>query len=75
MANPKKKHTRMRTGMRRASNWRIEASNLSKCSHCGAPSLSHKICPECGFYDGELILPRKVKKKKEGEEGTQSAPQ
>lgn len=68
MANPKKKHTRMRRNMRRAHNWRIESSNLSKCSHCGGAMLSHQTCPECGFYNGELILPRKVKKKKEGEQ-------
>ena len=67
MANPKKKHTRMRTGMRRSSNWRIEGVNLAKCSHCGAPNLSHRICPECGFYKNELIVPKKVKKTKQGE--------
>lgn len=67
MANPKKKHTRMRRGMRRSANWTIQAENLSKCTNCGSPSLSHQVCPECGFYQGELILPRKVKKK--GEEG------
>ena len=65
MANPKKKHTRMRTDMRRSQNWRIKAVNLSKCSHCGQPNLSHQVCPECGFYNGELIVPRKVKKKEE----------
>lgn len=70
MANPKKKHTRMRTGMRRASNWRIESTSLSKCTQCNSPKLSHQICPQCGFYNGELILPRKVKsKKEEGGEG------
>ena len=67
MANPKKKHTRMRTSMRRASNWRIAQVNLSKCSNCGAPTLSHHVCTECGYYNGTLVLPRKVKKKKEGE--------
>lgn len=68
MANPKKKHTRMRRDMRRASNWKIKHLHLSKCSHCGAANISHQICPECGFYNGELILPKKIKeKKKEGE--------
>ena len=66
MANPKKKHTRMRRNMRRAANWRIEGANLSKCSNCGMAMASHHVCPECGFYNGELIIPRKVKKK-EGE--------
>ena len=65
MANPKKKHTRMRRNMRRAANWQIHAANFGKCSQCGAPSLSHHVCPECGFYQNELILPRKIKKKDE----------
>ena len=65
MANPKKKHTRMRTDIRRSANWRIQAVNTSKCSHCGAASLSHQICPECGYYNNELLIPRKVKKKAE----------
>lgn len=65
MANPKKKHTNMRTGMRRSANWRIEATNLAKCSQCGGPKLSHQVCPDCGFYNGELVLPRKVKSKKD----------
>lgn len=69
MANPKKKHTRMRRNMRRAENWKIAPLNLSKCSNCGGKSLSHQVCPECGFYKGELIVPRKIKKKKEGKEG------
>ncbi len=69
MANPKKKHTRMRTGMRRAANWQISAPSMAVCSHCSAPTLPHQVCKECGFYDGELILPRKVKKKKDAEGG------
>jgi large subunit ribosomal protein L32 len=65
MANPKKKHTRMRRNMRRAGNWRIQAPVLSKCSHCGKPMVPHQVCRECGFYNGELIIPRKIKKKEE----------
>lgn len=57
----------MRTGMRRSANWRLEASNPAKCSQCNSPKLSHQICPQCGFYNGELILPPKVKSKKDQE--------
>ncbi len=67
MANPKKKHTRMRTDLRRHANWRITAPSMSKCSHCGAPSRPHHICTQCGFYGGELMIPRKLKKKDEGQ--------
>ncbi len=64
MANPKKKHTPMRRGMRRSQNWRLKAKSLSKCSNCGAAHMPHRLCPACGYYGGELILPPKVKKTK-----------
>ena len=67
MANPKKKHTPMRRDRRRAQNWRLVVGSLSKCTQCGAAVKSHRVCPACGYYKGELILPPKVKKdKKEG---------
>ena len=69
MANPKKKHTRMRRNMRRSASWRVTGHNLSKCSHCGGPMISHQVCPDCGFYNGELIIPKKAKQKKEEGEG------
>jgi len=68
MANPKKKHTRMRTSSRRASNWKLEVINLSRCSQCGAAKPSHYVCPACGFYRGQLMrAPRLKKAKDEGE--------
>lgn len=68
MANPKKKHTSMRTGMRRSNNWRIVGENLSKCSNCAAPALSHQVCPKCGFYKGQLVSAPKIKKSKKDQE-------
>jgi large subunit ribosomal protein L32 len=44
--------------------------NLSKCSNCGAVKLPHKICHECGFYNGKLIMPKKVKKSAESVESS-----
>ena len=69
MPNPKRKHTRMRRDMRRASNWKIFSLNTSKCPQCGAPKMPHRICASCGFYNGELIIPKKEKKKAEQKEG------
>ena len=67
MANPKKKHTPMRGRMRRASNFRLVVGSLSRCSQCGVAVMSHRVCPACGYYKGELALAPKVKKdKKEG---------
>jgi len=55
----------MRRNMRRAANWRIDVPNMSKCPQCGEPKLSHRICPSCGFYNGELLITKKEKKKEE----------
>jgi len=64
MPNPKKKHTPSRRDMRRAANWKLTAANFQKCPNCGAIKLPHQVCPKCGFYNGELILPPKTKKEK-----------
>lgn len=62
MPNPKKKHTRMRTGMRRAANWKIHIPELLSCPSCKNPVEPHTICSKCGSYAGEVIIPPKTKK-------------
>ncbi|MDR2771894.1 MAG: 50S ribosomal protein L32 [Elusimicrobiota bacterium] len=62
MPNPKRKHTPHRRDSRRSANSKLDAPNPSNCPNCGLPKMPHKICPECGFYDGKLIVPKKVKK-------------
>lgn len=72
MPNPKRKHTRARRDSRRAANWKLELGVASVCSNCGGHHVPHRVCPQCGFYDGVLVVPKKVKKKKGGgAEGTQ----
>jgi large subunit ribosomal protein L32 len=67
MPNPKRKHTRSRRDMRRASNWKISVPNIVTCPQCKSPKLPHRVCPECGFYDKELVLIKKEKPKKKEE--------
>ncbi len=55
MAQPKRRWSKERTHLRRA-NWKIEAKNLSKCSNCGEPVLSHVACPACGYYDKKQVV-------------------
>jgi large subunit ribosomal protein L32 len=62
MPNPKRKHTPHRRDSRRSANSKLDNPGISKCSNCGAAKQPHKVCPECGFYNGKLIVPRKVKK-------------
>ncbi|MFA5138969.1 MAG: 50S ribosomal protein L32 [Elusimicrobiota bacterium] len=69
MPNPYRRHTRHRTRSRRAQNWRLEAGAMSVCSQCKEIKPPHQVCPHCGFYDGNLVVPKKEKKsKKKGPE-------
>ena len=66
MPNPKHKHSRSRRDSRRASNWRLEATGLSRCENpaCGKLRQPHRVCPHCGFYNGQLVVAVKQKKAK-----------
>ena len=47
----------------RRSHFKLEVTGLVACKHCGAMIRSHRVCPECGYYDGEEVI--KVAKKGE----------
>ncbi|MCK5287195.1 MAG: 50S ribosomal protein L32 [Thermodesulfovibrionia bacterium] len=55
MANPTHRHTRSRRDKRRA-NWKISAPNVVLCPKCQEPTLSHRVCPNCGVYRGRKII-------------------
>jgi large subunit ribosomal protein L32 len=39
--------------MRRANHDKVVAPNLTPCSNCNEPVLSHRVCPSCGYYKGK----------------------
>lgn len=58
MAVPKRRHSKAR-GKKRRTNWKLKRTGLNVCSHCSSPRLPHRICPNCGYYDGqEVVIPR-----------------
>ena len=52
MAQPKRRWSKARTGLRR-STWKLEEKNLGVCSHCHQQVLTHTVCYNCGNYDGQ----------------------
>lgn len=64
MPVPKKRHSNIRQGKRRFSNYRLKATNISKCPQCGAPALPHLVCLNCGTYKGKQVIKLKEKKGK-----------
>ena len=54
MANPKRRWSKARTGKRR-SQWKLDVPNLAKCPKCHEFKLPHRVCKNCGFYNGREV--------------------
>ncbi|MDP3888657.1 MAG: 50S ribosomal protein L32 [bacterium] len=70
-ALPKRKHSTMRKGKRRAAI-RLSLPNPSPCPNCGEPKRSHSACLKCGFYRGKQVIKIKTKKDKQGRKEKQA---
>ncbi|MBN2029452.1 50S ribosomal protein L32 [bacterium] len=55
MALPKRKISKSRRGKRRAHQ-RLEPADIVECTHCHQPKLSHKACPNCGYYRDRMVV-------------------
>ena len=55
MAQPKRRWSKARTHAKR-STWKIENPTMAKCSHCGEPVLPHRVCSNCGYYNGKKAV-------------------
>ena len=55
MALPKGKISKARKHARRA-NWKISAPSIVKCPRCQKMKLAHRVCKNCGYYDGRDVL-------------------
>ena len=60
MAVPKRRKSKSKIRMRRSHD-AIGAPNLRPCPKCGTYVQSHRVCPQCHHYKGELIVEKSVK--------------
>ncbi|MDD5509727.1 MAG: 50S ribosomal protein L32 [Dehalococcoidales bacterium] len=65
-ALPKRKYAKARQGKRRVNLKLLPVTQLSSCSQCNSPKLSHRVCPTCGTYDGREVIEIKSPQKKTG---------
>ena len=57
MAVPKRRTSHSRQGMRRSHHHK-KPVQIQYCSRCEQPVLPHRVCPNCGFYQGrEVVAP------------------
>ena len=55
MAQPKRRWSKARTHLRR-STWKLEGKTLATCPHCHEPILPHRVCSNCGYYNGKEVM-------------------
>jgi large subunit ribosomal protein L32 len=56
MPVPKKKKSKSKTRMHRASAWTLAAPARSVCPRCGSAKLPHVVCGNCGWYHGRQAI-------------------
>ena len=52
---PKRKISPGRRDRRRAHD-HLKASASVNCPNCGEPRLPHRVCPNCGYYQGREVI-------------------
>ncbi len=60
MAVPKRRVSKTRRDKRRSNVWKLDAPELVKCSNCGELKRPHRICPDCGYYNGKQIVKKEA---------------
>ncbi len=55
MAVPKGKVSKARRNSRRA-NWKLTLPGIVECPQCHEMKLSHRVCKNCGYYNGRQVL-------------------
>lgn len=55
MAVPKRRTSKAATRSRKA-NWKLAAPGMSECPQCHELKLSHRVCKNCGYYNGREVV-------------------
>ncbi|MEN6413477.1 MAG: 50S ribosomal protein L32 [Veillonellales bacterium] len=55
MAVPKRKMSKARRDKRRA-NWKLTVPGFIVCPQCHELKMPHRVCPECGYYNGKEVV-------------------
>lgn len=55
MAVQQRKKSKAKTRQRKSAN-HLESVQATFCPNCEAPRLPHRVCRNCGFYNGKQVL-------------------
>lgn len=48
-------------GRKRRTHYKLEVPGMTVCPNCGELKLNHRVCGECGYYDGKQVITPVVK--------------
>lgn len=54
MAVPKKRRSKSKSAMIKAGKKQVAYRSISKCPNCGGVRQAHRICTNCGYYNGRV---------------------
>ena len=60
MIAPFRRISKSKKRMRR-SHQAIKVNGVTVCSNCGELAISHRVCPNCGYYKGKQVVEIKTK--------------
>ncbi len=60
MAHPKSKTSKARRDSRRAQTFKLSAPGMVECPQCHEMKLAHRVCKECGYYNGKEIVSKEA---------------
>ena len=63
MAVAQNRTSKTRKRLRR-THYKLEVPGMITCPNCGELTISHRVCPNCGFYKGTLVVEKKEKEEK-----------
>ena len=61
MAVPKGKISKARKHSRKA-NWKLSLPAIVTCPQCRQKMLAHRVCKNCGYYNGVQVVKKDEKK-------------
>ncbi len=56
MAVPKRKTSKSKKNMRRASAYKLSKTTLVECSQCHEMKEPHRVCRSCGYYKNREVI-------------------
>lgn len=58
MAVPFRRTSKTKKRMRR-THYKLSLPGMVVCPNCGEMRLSHKVCSNCGYYNGKNVMEKK----------------